>query len=280
MGEAARRLLLVLVLGLAAGFPAAASADSFYCTINGVPPGGGGSAWFCAGTSTSGAVGWSPMVSGPDAAGATPVSAASAGSNGGDFAASASASASAGPGLLRMEAEASSFGNGLGRATGAAQASMWEEGTFVGAGGAAPGTPITARLTLDVAGAFTAVPASADGEFDVYRGFTLLAHRDLFLSTVDGDFFEEIALPGLVVGDEISVSLRLRAQASGEDVGITGSAADLSNSGHLYLDVTSGNATFDSASGHDYSTAPEPGAVLLVLVGAAVLCGARASRRF
>jgi hypothetical protein len=67
----------------------------------------------------------------------------------------------------------------------------------------------------------------------------------------------------------------IRAFASAQDVGVTASSADLGSSAHLYLDVLSGNASFDTASGHDYTTVPEPGAALLLLVGAAVLARRR-----
>lgn len=119
------------------------------------------------------------------------------------------------------------------------------------------------------------MPASADGDVDVYRGITLLAHRDLFLSSINGVRFEEIDLPGLVVGDTITLIMILRASANASDIGVTASSADLGNSARLFLDVTSGNATFDAASGHDYTTVPEPGGAWLALVGAAVLTGAR-----
>jgi hypothetical protein len=264
---------LLAATALLAALPPTASADSYYCTIHGVE--GGAPFRLCAGTDTAGEAGWTPMVLEPDAAAAAPVSASSSGSNGGAFAASATASASAEPGLLRLEASASAFGTGIARASAGAQASMYEEGTFAPLGGAAPGTPIQARLTIDVAGAFSGTPAGADGEVTVYRGLTLVTQRNLFLSFVDGDVFEEIDLPGLAVGDSISLLMRVRAFATGQDVGVTASSADLGNSAHLYLDVLSGNAAFDAASEHDYSSVPEPGGPLLVLAGAGALIGTR-----
>jgi hypothetical protein len=270
------RFAFAAVAGLLAGLPGAASADSYYCTLHGSPPGSEGS-WLCAGTDTAGETGWSPMVGVPDGAGETSAAASSAGSAGGDFAASAAASANADPGLLRAEATASAFGTGSARGSAGAQASMYEEGTFAPLGGAAPGTPLTARLTIDVAGAFAGTPAGADGQVIVSRGITVLAQRTLFLSLVDGDFFEEIELPGLIVGDTVSLFMIIRAFASAQDVGVTASSADLGSSGRLSLDVLSGNASFDAASGHDYTTVPEPGAALLLLVGAAVLARCRPS---
>lgn len=252
--------------------PRAASSDSFFCTIHLVQT--GEPSWLCAGTGTGGAGEWNPVVGQVDSASPVAAQASSTGSAGGDFAGAASANASAEPGLLRMEAQASAFGTGAAEASAGAQASMYEEGTFAPLGGAAPGTPITARLTIDVAGAFSGTPASADGDVDVYRGVAPIAHRDLFLSSVDGDWFEEIDLPGLVVGDSITLIMILRASANASDIGITASSADLGSSARLSLDVTSGNAEFDAASGHDYTTVPEPGAALLALVGAVVLTGA------
>jgi hypothetical protein len=277
MPDAARLVRLAAATALLAVLPHAAFADSFFCTLNVGSP--GPPSWLCACTGTGGAGEWNPVIAQPDAAGAFPVNAASSGSAGGEFAASASANASAEPGLLRMEAEASAFGEGDAAASAGAQASMYEEGTFAPVGGAAPGTPITARLTIDVAGAFAGVPASADGDVDVYRGITLLAHRDLFLSSINGTRFEQIDLPGLVVGDTITLIMILRASANAADIGVTASSADLGNSARLFLDVTSGNASFEAGSGHDYTTVPEPGAALLALVGAGVLIGARGRLR-
>ena len=85
------RLALTAALLFFVTAPRPAEADPFYCTIHNAPVGVG--SWLCAGTGTSGAVGWNPVVILPDAASTLPASAASVGSNGGIFTGSASAEA-------------------------------------------------------------------------------------------------------------------------------------------------------------------------------------------
>lgn len=257
--------------------PGPASADSYFCTNHPAPS--GSTTWFCAGTETTGAIGWNSQVSQGDTAGPTaPASASCTGSNGGDFAASASAQADANPGLLSVRADASSFGSGPGRSSGGAQASFLEVVTLAPLAGAAPGSPVAARLTLDVGGGFATSAAGADGQVTVYRGAQQLFFRNLFLSNFDPDWFEQVDLPGLYVGDVLTVFMSMRAFAPALDTGPTGSSANVTNGAKLRLDVTSPNAVFVSPSGHDYRTLPEPGWGALAGVGVAALAAVSRSR--
>jgi hypothetical protein len=288
------RLLQGLRAGLLAGSLAAASAaaDPTYCNLQ-WGPGTAGFAtayaagfWLCADAGTSGSAGWSSSVLEPDAAGSGAVSASQTGENGGVFEATASAGASAAPGLLRGIVLASSFapppddGFSFARASGSANATMLDVGTVEPVGGAAPGTAVTLLLTIDVGGSF-AGSADGDGQVLVYRNGSVVETRGIFVSSFDNSFFAEVDLLGFAVGDELALWMRLTAGAgaSNEPAAPTGSGADLGNSGHLYLDVTSGNASFASASGHDYRAVPEPGAALLLAAGGGVLLGSRARRR-
>jgi hypothetical protein len=286
---AASGLRAAAILGsiLAAGLPAAA--DSTYCQLNHAPgtPGFGDAyasgSWLCADAGTSGGSGWEPMVVAPDAAGTAPVSAAQTGSAGGSFAASASANASAEPGLLRAQAAASTFGTPGGSAYsgGATNATFLERGTLAPLGGAASGAPVDLRLTIDVGGSFSISGAGGDGQVTVFRNGTVAYQRSLFVAAPQPTFFEEVELPGFVVGDEIGLWMWIYAHAGATDAvpNADSSAADMGFSGHLYLDVPSGNAVFESTSGHDYSAVPEPSAPLLLGVGAFVLAASSAGRR-
>lgn len=278
----------LLAAGLAAG-PAAA--DSTYCGTNWAPGTAGFATayaagfWLCADAGTSGSAGWSGGVVSADAAGQGTVSASQFGENGGVFAASASASATATPGLLRGMANAGVMapppddGISFARANGRASATMLEVGPLAPVGGASLGAPVGLRLTIDVGGSF-AGSGDGDGQVLVYRNGQVVETRPVFVSSFDDSFFAELDLQGFVVGDELALWMRLTAGAgaSNEALAPTASGADLSSSGHLYLDVTSDNASFASASGHDYSAVPEPGAALLLAAGGGLLGALRARR--
>lgn len=262
------RLAVTAALVAFATAPLPAGADSFYCIIHNAPFGVG--SWLCAGTETTGAIGWNPVVVLPDAAGTLPVSAASVGSNGGIFAGSASAESSAQPGRLSAHIEASAFGSGgNSRASGGAQATFYEIGTLAPLAGATPGTPVALRLTIDVPGAFAAA-ASADGQLTIHRGIQQIFNRNIFLSSIDGDLFEQFVIPGVNVGDTLAVYMEIRASGSAVDTGPTSSAGDVGVAS-AFLDVTSSNAVFAATSHHDYRTAPEPDGATLVGVGVIAL---------
>ena len=270
------RLAVAAALASFVSAPLPAEADSFYCTIHQAPVGAG--SWLCAGTGTTGAIGWNPVVVLPDAAGTLPVSAASVGSNGGVFAASASAEASAQPGGLSAHVEAAAFGSGgNSRANGGAQAMFSEVGTLAPLAGATPGTPVSLRLTIDIPGAFV-TSASTDGQVTIHRGFAQIFNRNVFLSTFDVDMFEQHSIPGVSVGDTLTVYMELRASAGAIDTGPTSAAGDFGVA-KVFLDVTSNNAVFVSTSHHDYRTAPEPGVATLAGVGVIAMAIAGARRR-
>jgi hypothetical protein len=288
------KLLQGIRAGLLAGGLAASSAaaDSTYCSLQWAPGTAGFATayaagfWLCADSGTSGSAGWSGTVLAGDAAGSGAVSASQSGENGGVFEATASASATAAPGLLRGVALANALapppddGISFALASGRANATMLEVGLLEPVGGAAAGTPAGLVLTIDVGGSF-AGSGDGDGQVLVYRNGSVVQTVPIFVSTFDNSFFQEVDLTGFAVGDELALWMRLTAGAgaSNQPAAPTASGADMGSSGHLYLDVTSGNASFASASGHDYRAVPEPGAALLVAVGAGVLGAVRVRLR-
>jgi Bacterial Ig-like domain (group 3) len=201
-----------------------------------------------------------PSVSSPDQSGTIPISASSV-SAGSGFEASASvANASAAPGLVRGFASAEVFGGSSQGAQAVAHADAWffDGGTVVGAAGVPIGTPVKLRFTLDVIGAFaggTVVHALSEATVDLSVGFLINTHeqidkfRPFKVVTYDVD---------ARVGDSLEMSMKLHVSAGAINApaqpGNANSVADVSNTGHLYVDVLSANASFIGASGHPYAT--------------------------
>jgi hypothetical protein len=239
-------------------------------------------AWFCASTETRGEGGFDSSVAAGDTAGQTfPVQASRSGSAGGDFASSATASCSAEPGVVRAAAAAGAFGNGKASSNGDAEASFLDRGSLTPIGGAAPGVPVTFHLTVDVGGAFSGQGGGGDAALKVYRNGVIAHERTITTNLLQSQFSDAFDLPGFVAGDDVALYLQLRAFAGAVDSpeSLSAATADLGDSAHLYLDITSGNARFDAASGHDYRLAPEPAAPALLAVGGAALAAARRWRR-
>jgi hypothetical protein len=233
--------------------------------------------WFCASSETRGAGEFDSSVGAGDAAGQTPVTASRSGSAGGDFASSASASSSADPGVLRGVATAEASGEGKANASGDGESSFLDRGPLAPVGGAAPGAPVTFRVTVDVAGAFLGLGGGGDVALKVYRNGVIAHQQTIVVNMLQTQFADDFDLPGFVVGDDVALYLQLRAFAGAADgsVEFGAATADLGDSARVYVDIPSGNATFDAASGHDYRFVPEPGAPALLAVGALALALAR-----
>jgi hypothetical protein len=286
-----RILLLPALLAGALGTDPAA-ADSTYCLLQ-YAPGTAGFAtayasgfWLCADAGTTGSIGWNSSVLDPDAAGAGPVSASQSGENGGVFAAVASATSDAAAGLLRATAQAESIapipddGISFARANGAANATLLERGELEPLMGAGPGEPVELLLTIDATGGFAGSGGSGDGVVTVFRNGFVVHSQQIALGSVAPVFHVELELPGFGVGDDVAFYMRLTASAgtTNDQESHREAAADLGNSGRIFVDVPAGNAFFASTSGHDYRTVPEPaGAWLLAAALAAIL--ARSSGR-
>ena len=220
-----------------------------------------------------------PKISSPDEAGAGARFASSSSADSGVFAATSSASAWASPGLLRGFASAQMLGGSIEGAQAIARSAAWfaDGGTVVGAVGVPIGTPVTLRFTISVNGGFAGgglfnPESEATGEL-VARGprasfIDLISHVDKFtpfrIVTADVNAF---------VGETFEMLVKLDVQAgaiNNIDVGNAMSVADVSNSGHVFVDVLSANASFIGSSGYLYATlapVPEPSEYAMLLSG-------------
>jgi hypothetical protein len=265
-------------------------------TINGCFGGGAGPALndyanmplYCGTTSVQGGVtGGSPVIpsGGPQQfAGSSPGAAALAGA-GPDLGGSASSAAS--PGAVHAFADAHSFrpdpGGPAADISSAGQTAFWDAGK-VRSLTLPIGAAVSVEVVIDAAGSF-AGGASA---------LILYNLRDYASGVVidgPGDTLGETRPPlhrvndfTAHVGDIISFDLYLEATARAarnEFPLKPDQTADVSNTGHLYLDVLTPGAGFDSLSDHNYSLnalavpVPEPTSLVLLGFGMAALGIAR-----
>ena len=217
--------------------------------------------WFCASTETRGEGGFDSSVAVGDTAGQTfPVQASRVRLGGRGLRVLGGGELQCGAGVLRAIATAGASGNGEASSNGDAEASLLDRGPLTPIGGAAPGAAVTFHLTVDVGGAFIGEGGGGDAALKVYRNGSIAHERTITTNVLQSQFSDVFDLPGFVVGDDVALYLRLRAFAGAVDLPDTLSAAtaDLGDSARLHLDITSGNARFDAASGHDYRLAPEP----------------------
>jgi hypothetical protein len=195
----------------------------------------------------------------------------------------ASASASASPGLLRGTAGAQVIGGLYGDFQHAASAA-WsvDSGTVLGAPGVSIGTPVSLRFTnkldgiflwghglIDKAEARLTLVADAPGRGQFINTYTFINR-----SNPSGIF--SVDIPGFRVGDSFNMQMKLDIStgANNADPGNEKTFIDVSNTGHVYVDVLSAKASIVGASGHLYATAapvPEPSTVALFTAGIAGL---------
>lgn len=195
------------------------------------------------------------------------------------------ATADVGYGLLRVSVVAESpYGpntQGDPRVVARSLATFNDKITIGGSG--TGGAPLAARGTLKVDGLL-----EGDGEVLVtlligsnLQGTLVNFNQSLFGATDSID--RSFDLPALADGEELLLSLTMRAQASaGSSINFARnrSSALYENSAFLFLDVLTPDAGYTALSGHDYRTTvvPGPPSLILLLTGAAALAG-RALRR-
>lgn len=228
-----------------------------------------------------------PKVLAPDQAGAGPLFASSSSADSGVFAATSSASAKANPGLLRGFASAQMLGGSTEGAQAIGRSDAWfqDGGTVVGAVGVPIGTPVIVRFTLNVDGIF-----GGGGMFTALSEATIdLKARgaDLSLISLGAKInkFDPIRSVtsdvNAFVGETFEMIVKLQVQAGAVnniDLANVMSFADVSNSGHLFVDVLSGDASFVGSSGYVYSTlapVPEPSESAMLLAGLLIVAVAR-----
>jgi hypothetical protein len=150
----------------------------------------------------------------------------------------------------------------------------------------AAGQPVNLKVTIKADGAF----AGGGGTVDLVlfrNGVHVITPQEFSLGPTVTSLDITDNLGTVRVGDHFSFYFQIQAGAGVRDdfpsyVPFT-TAADMSNTGELFLDVLTPGVTFDSVSGHDYSTdaaiptdVPEPGSMGLML---AALVGVGSLRR-
>jgi hypothetical protein len=197
-----------------------------------------------------------------------------AGGQGGE----ATATASAQPGTLRLTTRAQ---QGDADPTAYAQANATAAFADVGiielAGGTL-GDPVTAIVTISIEGTTFGQAFLNDAHFN----FSSLREGNLE-NNFGVDFPQGVYQFSAHVGDEVLLSLGFSIDATGSTInGFPLSFAEYGNSAHLYFDFLESGVSFQSNSGHDYSSAavvPAPPAVWLLGTALTGLGGRRWLRR-
>lgn len=195
----------------------------------------------------------------------------------------ASASASASPGLLRGTAGAQVINSLLGDfQSGSSAAWSVDNGTVLGAPGVPIGTPVSLRFTNKLDGIFlwgSGVINQAEARLTLVAdapGRGQFINNNTFINRSIPSGIISIDIPGFRVGDSFNMQMKLdiSTAANNADPGNEKTFIDVANTGHVYVDVLSANASIVGASGHLYATAapvPEPSTVALFTAGIAGL---------
>jgi hypothetical protein len=231
-----------------------------------------------------------PLIISPDqAGGGIPLVASSVSAGSGSFASTSSANASASPGLLRGYASAEMLGGSSDTASAAARSDAWfsDGGTVVGGPGSAIGDPVSLRFSISIVGGFSG-GAKSTSLSEARADLSVGGPRAISFQT--GSRIDKFNNVGLVttdvnalVGDSFEMIMKLHVAANAVNplAANQKAVADVSNTGHLYVDVLSGNAAFIGSTGHAYATpapVPEPSTYAMLLSGL-LLTGALAGRR-
>ncbi|OYY60645.1 MAG: hypothetical protein B7Y50_06725 [Hydrogenophilales bacterium 28-61-11] len=259
---------------------ASAQAEDYFCNNYVAQP---HPTYFQCVQATVGAGFGAPYVISPDQAGAGFISASRTVADGGVFAGFANASASASPGLLRGFASAETL-NLTPNNQAVARSDAWfkDSGTVVGAPNVPIGTPVSLRFTIDVGGlffggaTFTALSEATAQLLVSNPTLGVIVDTHTMINKYDPQNIVSTDITGLRVGDSFDMLMKLHvsANAISPDPANMKAVADVSNTGHLYVDVLSANASVVGASGHLYATAapvPEPETYALMLAGLAAV---------
>jgi hypothetical protein len=172
------------------------------------------------------------------------------------------------------------FINAESRSYGDAQGAFADIGTLVSP--TLPvGTPVAITVTMDVDGGFSPDGGGGQAELTLSKVSNFVAfyqQRDAILFDGGGFVPPPFALENYFVGDQLIFKLEMVAAAGTTNrvsPVVSTAVADMENTGRLVIEIGTPGVTLESVSGHDYTTAPEPGRGLL-LASAALLVAARA----
>ena len=158
-----------------------------------------------------------------------------------------------------------------------ATAAFADFGKIVLAGGT-PGDPVTAIVTISIEGTTFGQAFLNDAHFNFSS-----VHEGSIENNFGVNFPKGAYQFATHVGDDAYVSLGFSIDSTGSTVnGYPLSFADYGNSAHLYFDFLEPGVSFQSSSGHDYSSAalvPAPPAVWLLGTALTGLGGRRWLRR-
>jgi hypothetical protein len=174
------------------------------------------------------------------------------------------------------------FGDGYDFQHAASAAWSVDSGTVLGAPGVSIGTPVSLRFTINLDGTFLGGDGGhAPGEAGLHLWADALG-RGLFINTgtlihrFSPSAIISIDIPGFRVGESFNMQMKLDIStiANNQYPGDKLTFSDVSNTGHVYVDVLSANASVVGASGHLYATSapvPEPATFSLFAAGMAGL---------
>jgi hypothetical protein len=140
------------------------------------------------------------------------------------------------------------------------------------------GTPVAITVTMDVDGGF-----AGSGAGQAWLTYSKVSNFVAFYMERQAILTSDIVsvpppfpLEGYTVGDQLIFKFAMRANANTTDrtnPAVATAAADMENTGLLRFEVLTPGVTLETASGHDYTTVPEPARALLLAAAALALAG-------
>jgi hypothetical protein len=164
------------------------------------------------------------------------------------------------------------------RSIGDAQGAFADIGTLVSS--TLPvGTPVAITVTMDVDGGFSPDGGGGQAELTLSKVSDFVnfyIQRDAILFDGGGFVPPPFALENYFVGDQLIFKLEVVATAgttNSVSPVVSTAVADMENTGRLLIEIGTPGVTLEAVSGHDYTTAPEPGRGLLLASATLLVAG-------